>query len=306
MDWRKASLKLLREVPFAALFRDLKGETKFEASGLAHVNNSYYVVFDSHRSLGHVDDRLEMLSTDNSFVGEMGEESQFEGLTYRTDTHTFLAVQESHQHQGTLKPLVEELQLYPNGSSYHVINKCVFNYEMTHENKGIEGLQFWDAGDKGKYLLAICEGNHCEGGRKGRDSGNGRVLVAKLNEDGNGNETCSWEVEKVVKVPATADFIDYSGMSFRGDRFGIISQENSAMWVGDFDFDKMEFSSDGEVYYFPRDNECNMVYCTVEGLDWIDDDRIIVTSDRSKADQKFVCASHDQAVAVFMLPHGAY
>ena len=46
LDWRKASLKLLREVPFAALFRDLKGETKFEASGLAHVNNSYFVVFD--------------------------------------------------------------------------------------------------------------------------------------------------------------------------------------------------------------------------------------------------------------------
>jgi hypothetical protein len=45
-DWRKASLKLLREVPFAGLFRDLQGETKFEASGLAHVNNSYYIVFD--------------------------------------------------------------------------------------------------------------------------------------------------------------------------------------------------------------------------------------------------------------------
>ena len=45
----------------------------------------------------------------------------------------------------------------------------------------------------GKYLLAICEGNHCQGGRKGRDSGNGRILVAKLHEDRNGNETCRYD-----------------------------------------------------------------------------------------------------------------
>ena len=45
-DWRKKSLKLINEIPFAGLFRDLHGETKFEASGLVRVNNTYYVVFD--------------------------------------------------------------------------------------------------------------------------------------------------------------------------------------------------------------------------------------------------------------------
>lgn len=45
-DWRKASLKLLKEIPFAGVFRDLRGETKFEASGLDYVNGSYYVIFD--------------------------------------------------------------------------------------------------------------------------------------------------------------------------------------------------------------------------------------------------------------------
>lgn len=45
-DWRKQSLKLIKEIPFAGLFRDLQGEYKFEASGLVHVNDTYYVVFD--------------------------------------------------------------------------------------------------------------------------------------------------------------------------------------------------------------------------------------------------------------------
>lgn len=45
-DWRKHVMKLIKEVPFAGIFRDLVGETKFEASGLVHVNDTYYAVFD--------------------------------------------------------------------------------------------------------------------------------------------------------------------------------------------------------------------------------------------------------------------
>ena len=39
-------MKLIKEVPFAGIFRDLQGESKFEASGLVHVNDTYYAVFD--------------------------------------------------------------------------------------------------------------------------------------------------------------------------------------------------------------------------------------------------------------------
>jgi hypothetical protein len=30
------------------------------------------------------------------------------------------------------------------------------------------------------------------------------------------------------------------------------------MWVGTFDFEAMEFTSEGTVYHFPRDNECEV------------------------------------------------
>ncbi len=36
----------------------------------------------SHRSLGVVNDKLEMMSETNLLAGEIGEESQFEGITY--------------------------------------------------------------------------------------------------------------------------------------------------------------------------------------------------------------------------------
>jgi hypothetical protein len=43
---RKSTLKLIKETPFVGLFRDLRGQSKFEASGLALVDGKYYVVFD--------------------------------------------------------------------------------------------------------------------------------------------------------------------------------------------------------------------------------------------------------------------
>ncbi len=86
---------------------------------------------------------------------------------------------------------------------------------------------------------------------------------------------------------------------------GIILQENSALWVGNFDFGPMEFTTLGKVYHFPRDNNCDIIYCTVEGLSWIDHHRIAVTLDQAKADQPFVCTPKDQSIAVFMLPHGS-
>ena len=82
-------------------------------------------------------------------------------------------------------------------------------------------------------------------------------------------------------------------------------QENSALWVGSFDFVSMEFEGSGEVYHFPRDNNCDIVYCTVEGLSWIDHYRIAVTLDRAKANQPFVCTAKDQSIAVFVLPHAS-
>jgi hypothetical protein len=47
----------------------------------------------------------------------------------------------------------------------------------------------------------------------------------------------------------------------------IVSQESSAMWVGTFDFEALEFTSEGVVYNFPRDNHCDVSrHCTPSKL----------------------------------------
>lgn len=44
--WQASTLKLLQERPFASLFTDLGNQTFFDPTGLEHVNNIYYVVFN--------------------------------------------------------------------------------------------------------------------------------------------------------------------------------------------------------------------------------------------------------------------
>jgi hypothetical protein len=110
---------------------------------------------------------------------------------------------------------------------------------------------------------------------------------------------------KVIDIPATADFIDYSGMALRGNRMAITSQENSAIWVGTFDVEQLEFTSEGTVYNFPRDNHCDMIYCNVEGIQWLDDVRIVIASDKAKKDQPFRCVAKEQRVHIFALPESA-
>lgn len=40
--------------------------------------------------------------------------------------------------------------------------------------------QYMPSTHAGKFLLAICEGNFCKGGRQGEEEGNGRIIVSQL------------------------------------------------------------------------------------------------------------------------------
>lgn len=44
------------------------------------------------------------------------------------------------------------------------------------------------------------------------------MVVSEYRKGSDGS--CSWEVVKVVRLPATANFQDYSGMDFRGNKVG--------------------------------------------------------------------------------------
>jgi len=65
----------------------------------------------------------------------------------------------------------------------------------------------------------------------------------------------------------------------------------------------MEVMNEGKIYDFPRNDMCEIVYCNIEGVDWLTDDILVAISDQMKtSDQSFRCATKDQSVHVFAIP----
>jgi hypothetical protein len=207
---------------------------------------------------------------------------------------------------------------------YRVLERCAVHVKLAYENKGVEGIQYIeDVRGKG-YLMAMCEGNWCAGGKAGREPGHGRVVVLEYRAgDGTAADPCGWHPTKVLHIPIGASFIDYSDIAFAdpgqvsiagpsGDpatkgAVVVLSQENSAMWIGMFDFDKLEFdmSIAGAAFLLPRNSNCDMIYCNAEGIAWLDSTRLAIATDRAKSTQPFRCTNYDETLGVFALPDGA-
>ena len=109
--------------------------------------------------------------------------------------------------------------------------QCDVDFELTHENKGFESIQYLTTSEGAGVLLGLCEGNYCEGGRRGREPGNGRVVVSALRSAADGG--CVWAPQKTLEVPASASFQDYSALAlnYGTGKVAILSQEDAAVWV---------------------------------------------------------------------------
>ena len=97
----------------------------------------------------------------------------------------------------------------------------------------------------------------------------------------------------------------------------VTSQENSQVWIGalsggangDFVPEEAKFE-EGKVYDFPRDANCNLQYCNIEGIHWVEGGGpgtpqvLVGVSDKmkSKGKQSFTCGPKDQSVHLFALP----
>jgi len=69
--------------------------------------------------------------------------------------------------------------------------------------------------------------------------------------------------------------------------------------VGGLDTDKWEFvDSPGLVYHFPRSIDCEVIYCNIEGVTFLEGNRIMTTSDASKSAQSYNCVEKAQSVQV--------
>ena len=101
------------------------------------------------------------------------------------------------------------------------------DFTFEHSNKGFEAVVHVRRNNE-DYLLALCEGNKCKGGDKGRKPGGGRVLLFEKKKK-------RWLHSRTVALPRSLPFVDYSGMSLDSGRVAIVSQVNSMLWVGHLD-----------------------------------------------------------------------
>jgi hypothetical protein len=182
-----------------------------------------------------------------------------------------------------------------------------------NESKGFEGVAFLRRPVKGgqgeKYFLALCEGNGCS--HKGTPY-DGHILVYKLIEK---SQQGGFELKYHAQISLTgkADFTDYSGLDVRDDlRMAVVSQEDGKLWLGRLNPDQWTVETTG-VFSFPNEthnqgisnrivcpggnkpiakgkNPSLPVYQNIEGISLGEGSRVVVVSDKGKANQSCLAA----------------
>ena len=160
-----------------------------------------------------------------------------------------------------------------------------------NRSKGFEGAVAIRDLENELVVLGLCEGNYCSEQYKD-DAGHGRIIAMKKKEEDDG--TCTWKTIKQITIPPSANFRDYSGMTMdKNGRVAIASQEESQLWVGYmlgqtdsglWDLHAIAFDdSVGKVFDFPKNENCETIYCNIEGIHWVDDNMLMAVSDKMKS-----------------------
>ena len=261
---------------------------RYEASGVAVAHGKIYVALDNSTKVAVLDPDLapagsRLVKTDGHGA------SDFEGLAYDAVHDRFYLVVEAAKHGGK-----DQARIWELSGDLDLRRKTWSGLEVPSSNKGIEGLCF--VAEEGEdYLLALWEGNHGKAGKRSRERGFGQIEVLERKKDADKG----WKHTATMMLPERAAFLDYSGLDLQGNRLAVVSQSSSALWVGRLAKDEWRVVDEGRVYSFPRERS-RPLYAAVEGVAWLDDERLVVVSDQFEGTASAV--PHDQAVAIFRLP----
>jgi hypothetical protein len=228
---------------------------------------------------------------DNGLRGTGDDECGFEGVAYNAAKRRFYLLVEARKHtSGGYQAVLVEYD-----DQFRRLKDRPLDFTFKSANKGFEAVAYVQR-DGADYVLALCEGNLCQCGKKGRKPGGGRVQLFEKKKK-------RWKHVAAIELPSSLPFVDYSGMSIDHGRVAIVSQENSMLWVGQFDEGEWQWQDEGQLYEFPRTSEGAIRYGNIEGVGWLAPNRIVTVSDRRKKDQPDKqLAEKDQSVHIFEIP----
>ncbi len=288
-----AQLQLLAEAPVRDLLPD-GGSPRGEASGVLALGGQLLVIFDDSTVIGVIGADLSRVEGNHTvrpdplIAGGRHAGRGYEDVARDAATgHLYLLV-EAIRRGDRFQARVEELD-----ADYRRRSQAWLDFTLEEENKGMEGLTCANR-DGEVYLLALCEGNRCRGGKAGEQPGGGRIQLFRP-----GQHACPHV--GTIELPPHLWFIDHSSVAVRGDRVAVISQRSSALWVGAFTPDTWDLVDTGATYEFPRDPDDHIIYGTVEGVSWLDDDHVVVVSDRAPRTELRWRTKH-RSVHIFTIP----
>ena len=268
------------EEKFSKLLEGQSEEEFHEASGVQFLNNEIFVVFDNYSMIAKINTELNKAK----LLGENKKEVGYEGITYDNINDRFYLLEESLDNKGAFNA-----RLRSANKDFIIEFKKWLKYNFQGDNKGFEGLTIVTKNDK-TYVLALCEGNDCDSGEISKIHGAGRIKVFET-------EGGKWKYIASIRIPPSLQFMDYSGIDInKKNILAITSQESSAVWTGELDVANWQAKDFGHVYHFPKDKNGNKIYCNIEGVSWIANDRLVVVSDAKKKKQPEECLEKDQSI----------
>jgi hypothetical protein len=165
------ALKLIHERKICDLMPHTKPAERWEASGVLVKNGHYFVVFDDRTEIARISDDLQPNNT-NGLFGMAHGVCGFEGITHNAAKQRYYLLVESRKHaDGCYKASIVE---YDN--EFKFLKERPVDFTFKGSNKGFEAVAHVERNGN-DFLLALCEGNKCKCGKKGRKPGGGRVQL---------------------------------------------------------------------------------------------------------------------------------
>jgi hypothetical protein len=285
------TLKLVCESKICELMPCDQPTKRWEASGVLVKDRHFFVVFDDRTEIARFSDDLQPNST-NGLFGMAHSVCGYEGITYNAAKQRFyLLVESRKQTSGCYQASIVEYD-----DEFRYLKERPVDFTFKSSNKGFEAVAHVRRNNK-DYLLALCEGNKCKCGDKGRRPGSGRVQVFEKTRK-------QWLHSRAIALPTSLPFVDYSGMSLDSGCVAIVSQVNSMLWVGQFDEVGWTWRDAGQLYEFPRSDNGTVRYGNIEGVGWITRTRVVTVSDRRKKENQpdKGLSEKDQSIHIFDIP----